>query len=179
MAGMQLIRELDRNRIKYEAMIQRFGQKAAHTAYRRALSHSGRKTYTAVKKSLRLQTSFKASEVTKSTRFVGPNRASLSFKIIGTGRHRGLRNFGAKQFRYGVRARVWGKAQKFKSAFIVDSLSGHAFVRSGSGRYPIRVMYGPSIPKELVKDETKDTFDEALPDLHRRAIHELKRVLTV
>lgn len=179
MAGMQLVRELDRNRIKYEAMIQRFGDKAANTAYRRALNHSGRKTYTAVKKSLREQTSFKAAEVTKATRFIGPNRVNLSFKIVGRGRHRGLRNFGAKQFRYGVRARVWGKVQKFKSAFIVDSLSGHAFVRSGSARLPIRVMYGPSIPKELVKDQTKETFEESLPDLHRRAVHELKRILRV
>lgn len=181
MAGMKIVRELDRNRIKYEAMIQRFGDKAANTAYRRALDQEGKKTNTAIKNTLVKQTSIKKGEVNKSISFIGPSRDNLSFKIVGTGRHRGLRNFGAVQFSYGVRVKdMWGKKQrKFKSAFIVPRLNAHAFVRTGSARFPIRVMYGPSIPKEMVKDEARDVFDEALPNLHIAAIEKLKQALKV
>ena len=64
-------------------------------------------------------------------------------------RHRptpALSVFGAKQFSYGVRAKIWGRAQTYRSAFIVGRFGGNVFKRTSKARFPIEQLWGPAVP---------------------------------
>ena len=83
---------------------------------------------------------------------------------------------------YGVKAKPWGKSRKFKGAFIFAGhaksgqaiAGGHVFKRSTKASTPIEKMYGPSIPKEMLKDETAEAFEAATGDLANRIAHEIR-----
>ena len=81
------------------------------------------------------------------------SRLKLETRIVGTGRHLPLSIFGAKQFSYGVRARVWGRAQIYRSAFVVDRFGGNVFKRTSKARFPIEQLWGPAVPVEMLRDE--------------------------
>jgi predicted glycosyl hydrolase (DUF1957 family) len=97
-----------------------------------------------------------------------------------------LREFGARQFSWGVRARVWGETQRYDGMFIYagtfrsgqEIASGHVFQRVTTRSLPIAKQYGPSVPTEMVRNasaqEFNRTVDEMLP---ARIRHELSRLL--
>lgn len=89
-----------------------------------------------------------------------------------------LKYFAARQFRYGVRAKPWNKPQRFKSAFIVQSISGHVFKREGKARLPIEMLWGPAIPKEMMKEKTVNAFTRSTDGIASRAVHELSRIMS-
>jgi len=172
-----VIKDLDQTRVRFEANVRRVGEKDAKTAFARALRHEGRKAHTAVKRSLRTQTSVKTGDIAKEVKFQGPKRDALTAEIRSTGKHRNISYFGAKQFSYGVRAKVWGRAQRFPSAFFIGQYSNNVFVRQGKPRFPVRQVVGPSLPREMVRDETLEAFESKLNDVSQRAMHELTRIL--
>jgi hypothetical protein len=59
----------------------------------------------------------------------------------------------------------------------VGSLAGNAFVREGKARLPIKKMFGPAIPKEMVQHETKRAFEETQPDVLAEALRQLQRII--
>ena len=61
--------------------------------------------------------------------------------------------FSAKQFTYGVRSRIWGKSQGLRSAFVVKRFGGGVFKRTDKARAPVEQLWGPSVPKEMLRDE--------------------------
>lgn len=64
-----------------------------------------------------------------------------------------LIKFGAKQFSYGVRAKLKGGAKKYPGAFVATMRSGHTgvFRRRGKARLPITELHGPSLGKVFAK----------------------------
>lgn len=150
----------------------------------RALNHTGDKAYTAVRHALVEQTSAsralidEALKKTPASTNKGGSTA-LHYEIGGSGRALPLREFGAVQFSKGVRAKVWGRLQTYRHTFIVDRLSSQVFVRTGRSRLPIRLVYGPSIAKELVKDQSLAAFEKTAKELNDRVMHELQRLLIV
>lgn len=174
-----VIKELDQTRIRYEAMVQEVGEGAAALAFSRALNHEGRKTFTAVKRELRKQTDIPQFMITASMAFKSSSQRNLRTIISGSGKELPLRLFKPSEFSYGVRAKVWGKHQTYRSAFIVAEYQGNVFHRTSKKRFPIQGMFGPSIPKEMVKDETLETFEQSGNTVMDRAMHELSRILKV
>ena len=174
-----VIKDLDQTRIRYQAMVQQVGEGAAALAFSRALNHEGRKTFTAVKRSLRKQTDIPPFMITASMAFKSSSQRNLRTIISGSGKELPLRLFKPSQFSYGVRAKVWGKHQTYRSAFIVAKYGGNVFHRTSKKRFPIQKMFGPSIPKEMVKDETLETFEQSGNAVMDRAMHELSRILKV
>ena len=172
-----ILRDLDRTRVAFEAMVRRVGKGDATTAFRRALNHEGRKSFSAVRRALRRQTGIKMGEINAALRYRGPSGQALRAVITGTGGPVALRQFGARQFSYGVRAKPWGRAQQFRSAFIIGSLGGHVYKRSGKDRLPIQKLWGPSIPREMLRHETRTTFEQSAQHVAPRAMHELSRLL--
>ena len=72
-----------------------------------------------------------------------------------------LKEFSPRQTKAGVSAAPWGKRRVFPHSFI--GKNGHVFVRGKVdgkrvGRLPIYKLFGPNIPKEMVKDEAEKTF---------------------
>lgn len=174
-----VIRDLDQTRIHYEAAVQRVGEGVANRAFSRALNHEGRRTFTAVKRELRRQTSIPTAIITAGTR-VRPARVNnLVFTIEGRGRHLGLDVFRARQFSYGVRAKVWERFQRYPHAFIVPAYSNRVFVRQSASRFPLRQLWGPAIPTEMLRDATRDTFEARSINVLDRATHELQRIMDV
>ena len=174
-----VIKDLDQTRVRYEAMVQRVGEGSAALAFSRALNHEGRKSFTAVKRALRKQTGIPPFMITAAMAFRSSSRRNLRTIISGSGKELPLSLFKPAQFSYGVRARVWGKHQIYRSAFIIASYGGNVFHRTSKKRFPVEQMFGPSIPKEMVKDQTLETFERSGNAIMDRAMHELARILKV
>lgn len=181
-----IIRDLDQTRIHFEAAVARLGEQAATRAFNRALNSEGNKVRTQVRRTLRQQsrtlrqqTGAKAALINRETRSIRSTFSNLTYTIEARGDYLGLSHFSPRQFAYGVRAKPWGRWQRFDSAFLVGSLAGNAFVREGSARLPIRKMFGPAIPKEMVQDATRDAFEAAQPDVLAEATRQIEQLLDV
>lgn len=172
-----IIRDLDQTRIHFEAAIQRVGDDAATRAFTRALNSEGNKVRTQVRRTLRQQTGARSALINRETRSFRASFSNLTYTIEARGDYLGLSYFSPRQFRYGVRARPWGRFQRFEGAFLVGSRGNNAFVREGAARFPIKKMFGPAIPKEMVKDETRRAFEEGQPDVLAEATRQLQRIL--
>ena len=174
-----IIRDLDQPRIHFEAAVARLGEQAATRAFNRALNSEGNKVRTQVRRALRQQTGAKAALINRETRSIRSTFSNLTYTIEARGDYLGLSHFSPRQFAYGVRAKPWGRWQRFDSAFLVGSLANNAFVREGSARLPIRKMFGPAIPKEMVQDATRDVLEAAQPDVLAEATRQIEQLLDV
>lgn len=85
-----------------------------------------------------------------------------------------------------LRARVLARVKKnssrkvIKHAFSADLKSGHngIFVRAGKSRFPIKQLYGPSVPQMIgSKSVSKQIEEKASVTLEKRLDHEINRVL--
>ena len=172
-----IIRDLDQTRVHFEAAVHNVGKQAAVRAFSRALNSEGTKVRTQVRRALTQQTGAKAALISSETRTIRSSFANLSYTIEARGDYLGLSHFGPRQFGYGVRAKPWGRWQRFESAFLVGSLANNAFVREGKARLPIKKMFGPAIPKEMVRDATRDAFEAAQPQVLAEATRQIGRLL--
>lgn len=169
---------------RFQDAAEVLGTAKAKKAYGRAINHTGRKGFTGVKRVLAGQVGMTQTKLVKKgnikTRSAHGNE--LSFVIFSTGSHLSLKEFGAKQFGYGVRAKPWGNSRRFKSAFIFAGNSksgkfvgnGHVFKRTTNSALPIEKLHGPAIPNEMVKGDSAKAFDKSSKDLGRRIRHEIK-----
>ncbi|MDP9590335.1 UNVERIFIED_ORG: hypothetical protein J2W19_002894 [Shinella zoogloeoides] len=61
---------------------------------------------------------------------------------------------------------------------ISRKLNGHVFIRTTKDRFPIEMLFGPSVPEEIVRGESERVFRETVADmLPKRVAHELGRML--
>jgi citrate lyase gamma subunit len=106
--------------------------------------------------------------------------------IYASGRPISLKHFGARQFSFGVRAKVWGETRRYASHFINAGRwnsgnpvsRGHVFQRVGKKRLPIEKIDGPSIPEGLIAGEATHAFTSTVETmLPARVSHELGRLL--
>lgn len=179
----------------FSNQLSALGAGKARVAMARAVNHAGNKAYTRVIQALLKQTSAPRAVVraaVKKRHAAHKGDGAIEFVIYSRGSELPLRMFAPKQFTFGVRAKVWGRMQRFESAFINAGrwnsgnaiAGGHVFVRTGgfnpaSGRNnAIEKMYGPSIPKELALGETAETFQQvSRAEVEKRLRHELGRML--
>ena len=151
-----------------------------HAAMRRAINHTGDRTFTIVKRTLSKQIGAPQRVIVQygKVRTVRAGGGSLDYLIIARGGPIPLKHFRARQTRKGVTASPWNNRKTYKSAFIVNSLGGHAFWREGKSRLPIKRIAGPNVPKEMVKDEVAAAFQSTVASfLAPRVEHEV-RVIT-
>jgi hypothetical protein len=158
----------------------------AHDAYRRALNKVGDKARTLVKRELSAQTGLSQKDVVKygAYRVVRANYGSLAYRIVSTGSEVPLRAFRAVQGPKGVRASPWGERQLFESAFIYAGRwnsgkpvgGGHVYKRIGAESLPIEKLYGPSVPKEMVKGATLAAWQSVAAELPARVAHEVTQL---
>jgi hypothetical protein len=95
---------------------------------------------------------------------------NLEYLIRSDGGFMYLKDFGPIQRKHGVRARPWGKSRLFEGAFINNGLHGLVMHKTGirkktkAGNYAgqmrdvIENMFGPAIPKEMVKTAVQTVF---------------------
>ena len=172
-----IIRDLDKTRIHFEAAVQRVGEQEANRAFNRALNSEGDKIRTKVRRELRIQTGAKTALINRETRSIKASFSNLTYTIEARGDFLGLSHFAPSQFKYGVRAKLWGRFQRFPGAFLVGGLGNNAFVRETAARFPIKKMFGPSIPREMLKDATARAFQDAQPDVLTEATRQIQRII--
>jgi len=147
-------------------------------ALRRAINHTGDKARTQISRVLVKQTGLKYSKVRQALRTMPASTASLVYRIIARGGYTSLKEFGARQTRKGVSASPWGKRRLFLHAFIAPSLGGHVFIRKGKGHGPIHKLWGPALPAEMVKAESKAAFERTVAtELPARLMVEVNAIL--
>lgn len=161
--------------------VYRLGESKARRIYSQAMNRKGRTGYTRVVRAIAKQSSIKQKDVRAETRFIRASPATLTTTIKGAGGAFPLRYFKAKQFNFGVRAKVWGRSQRFKSAFIyagtpksgIPVSGGNVFRRTSGSSYPIKRMHGPAVPVEMLKDDSVDAFE----DNARAILTEVERLI--
>lgn len=183
-----IIRPLDDVMARFGKSLARLSAGNAHKVMARAMNYEGRKTFVLVKRVLRKQTSIPRPIIEKSTKFrqagvrLGGN---LEVAIEGRGRELSLKRFGARQFKAGVKATVWGKRQFYRGTFINAGTYnsgqpvayGHVFHRLSPRSLPIQKVFGPSVPKEMVKGETERAFYSSAELIVNRVGKEIAAVL--
>jgi hypothetical protein len=188
MAGMTIIITPGDDVLRrYSNQIGAIGEGKAQAAMGRAINRTVDMVYTQTVRVLVRQTSAPRSVVVASMRkkYASTSGGALEGMIIAKGRELPLKMFKPVQFKAGTKATVWGKRQLFKGAFmgprpgaIALALKGHVWTRTSEARLPIKKMFGPSIPKEMVKDQSAAQFESmAPPILARRLEHEIGRML--
>ncbi|MFN4140270.1 hypothetical protein [Aestuariivirga sp.] len=155
--------EADDVRIRFEVACHRVGEGEARRAFSMALNKEGRKSFTQLRRSLVQQSSIPRGAVNAATRFQSSTRGTMATVTSGTGRHLPLSFFGSKQFSYGVRAKIWGRAQTFRSAFVVKRYDNGVFKRTSKARFPIEQLWGPSVPKEMLRAQAYAAWQDQNP----------------
>lgn len=188
---IQIVAGADSMLKRYGNMLGAVGAGKARQAMARAVNYGGRKTAVQVRRALVKQTSIKRATINAQVRTKAAahrGTGDIEFVIFARGSEIPLAQFGARQFSWGVRAKVWGRMQRFPSTFgapgdnpkVVAALGGQVFVRTSADRLPIEKVYGPSIPKEMVIGESKEAFEtHAVSETERRLRHELGRLLAL
>jgi hypothetical protein len=163
--------------VNLEGLLRQVGNQAPH-AIRRAVNHTGDKAVTQVARTLARQTGVKYGAAKKALFVQRANYDRGVYRISAKGGYLSLKEFGARQTKAGVSAMVWGKRRVFPHSFVSQKLGGHVFVRMGKDRNPIRKMWGPALPAELVKDETAAMFLSTVEaELPARVAHEVAALL--
>lgn len=172
---------------KWGKQLKALGDGKAHKAMARALNAEGGKMKTAVKKAVSQQSSIPSRRVESALKVkkAGVNLgADLTFSVESRDGHIPLKAFSPRQNATGTTAKVWGRSKLHAGAFMgprpglmASALNGHVMKRSGPGRLPIEKLWGPAVPKEMVKDAAKSAFEEAGPKVLARMERELKKVI--
>ena len=153
---------------------------AAPIAIARALNWTGNKARTQVARTLARDTGVGYGVIRKALRTTPASPAKLTYEIGVSGAHIPLAEFHARQTRRGVSAAPWGQRRVFPHTFIVGQLGGQVFKREGRARLPIRKLWGPSLPIELVRGASPAAFEtSAAADLPQSLAHELGRLFSV
>ncbi len=146
---------------RFEEAVAALGSTKATRAYRMALNTTGKRVFTQVKRTVAKQMGASQALVVKygHLRRVPASGVSLETRIESAGGYIPLMDFSARQTSKGVTASPWGQRRLFKSTFVLTRIGGHVFRRTGADRLPIEKLWGPAVPKELVRDESKAAFE--------------------
>ena len=145
----------------------------------RALNRTATETRTAMTRALVKQTGIKHAVVRRQLTVDNASRGSLTAVIKAKGGFQSLKDTGARQTKKGVSAAPWGKRRVFPGTFIIGRYGGNVYKRTSKKRFPLHKLFGPAIPREFPKDQSKAAFDATVPAvLAKRLEHELSRLLS-
>ncbi len=180
---------------QYSNALGHLGERDGHKALARAVNRTTNTVHSRVVRAVAKQSSIPTrivrDQVKKHTVRPG-GMGTLEGIVYARGNPISLKEFRARQFSYGVKAKVWGKQTRFEGMFIFAGTyrsgkhvgNGHVFQRKGgysskSGRNnAIEKQFGPAVPTEIVRNEAKDEFERTVQHmLPQRVQHELARLL--
>jgi hypothetical protein len=160
-------------------MIERLDPRRARMALSVGVNATIRQTRAKARQNVAKESSIKAGRVAKGLTIDEYSTPStLSATVLGSGRPISLKEFGARQTRKGVSARVWGRRQMYPGAFIVESIGGHVLHRLTSMRFPIEKMWGAGIAQVMSQDHVSSVIlDFGQTRLHVNAQRQLDRYI--
>lgn len=143
-----------------------------------AVNHTVAKAETSVKRALMSQTGLRSADIGKELKRYSASLGRPEASIKSDGPYHRLSEFAARQTTGGVSAAPWGERRVFPHTFFVPAYGGGVFRRQGKSRFPVEQLWGPAIPKEMVKDASLDAFDRVVAvDLPARMAHEWRRLM--
>ena len=166
--------------VRLEQLFYRAGNQAPH-AIRRALNHTGAKAVTRMSRAIAAQTGAGYGAVKKALTIRQATYSRIAFEIIGRGAYLSLKEFKPNQTRKGVSAAPWNKRRVFPHTFGpgIAKLGGHVYVRTTKKRTPLKKLWGPAIPNEMVKAQSADAFYSTVQsELPARIEHEIGAILS-
>jgi hypothetical protein len=149
-----LKQQLDHELIRLSAKIPQ--------AIARGLNEGGDKVRTQVQHALQRQTGLAMyRSVTSRVHTIRAHPGKLDYQIIAKGKPAiPIKEFRARLGLHGVVAFPWAKEHDFKRSFVGKGrVSGGFLARVGKERFPVRRLFGPSLAKELDKDESAQAFN--------------------
>ena len=167
--------------MRFEKAAEALGsQSRAYTAFRRALNDTSRRAFTQVKRAVSKQMGTTQQAVVNhgKLRRIPAAGTKLETSINSSGGYLPTALFAARQTKSGVSAAPWATRRIFPHTFIVKKLGGNVFHRTGKGRLPIQKHFGPAVPKELVRDQSKAAFETIASTFFPAEVMRQVRVLT-
>lgn len=153
----------------------------------RTLNAEGDKMRNQVRRALVKQTGLKRAVIVRAVRRRGASPGDLSYTLTTRGGNIRLKFFGAKEFRYGVRAKPRNVSTTYKGAFIKGGqfpnrkglkFGGEVKERVGKGRLPLRtVRSNVYIPEEMVTGDSAKAFYSTSSSLARQLDRQLRSIL--
>jgi len=152
---------------------KKYVQKALVTA----LNKVGAEVVTQAKRELKDATGLKAGVVAKKTKKDKARRGDEEYSIFIKSRYLNVIEFGARQTKRGVSAKVWGKRKIYRGAFINSGRnSGKQLVFKKRKDDPKRIeaLHGASLPREFQRQDMEKIFKKKIktrfPILFKRAV---------
>ena len=158
---------------------RKYVQKAMVTA----LNKVGAEVVTQAKRELKDATGLKAGVVAKKIKKDKARKGDETYSIHIKSRYLNVIEFGARQTKKGVSAKVWGKRKVYRGAFIRSGRnSGKQLVFKKRKNTPKRIeaLHGASLPREFERQDMAKIFNKKIktrfPILFKRALefHMLK-----
>lgn len=189
MFGQIEIRFNDDELLRFQNMLGAVGEAQGRAALARAVNRVTRTVEGRVIKAIVKQSSIPRKIVRKAinTKLAAhKGEGPITGKVYATGDDVSLKHFAAKQFAFGVKAKIWGKWERFPGTFIFAGTyrsgqvvaNGQVWQRVSIKSLPIVKMTGPAVPDELVRDTSEQVFYDTVREmLPARAMHELSRLL--
>lgn len=174
---------------RFENMIGALGAGKARQALARAVNRTTKTVEGRVVRAIAKQSSIPTKIVRRSikTRLAAhKGNTPLIGSVRAIGDDLSLKHFSAKQFSFGVKAKIWGSWHRFPTTFIWAGTyrsgkavaNGHVWQRTTKDSLPIELQRGPAVPDELVKNESLKQYEATVRTmLPARAMHELTRLL--
>ncbi len=190
MASQQIKIQLADDELKrFQNQVAALGEGKARVGMARATNRVTRMVRTRVIREIVKQSSIPRDIVARSVNMklaAHAGQGPVYGVVFAKGDDLSLKHFRAKQFSFGVKAKIYGQFHRFPGTFIWAGTfrsgqavaNGHVFQRSTSKSLPIELQTGPAVPDELVRDQSLLAYEglvrTALP---ARVSHELGRML--
>ena len=140
---------------------KKYVQKAMVTA----LNKVGAEVFTQAKRELKDATGLKIGVVAKGLAKDKARRGDETYTIRIKSRYKNVIEFGARQTKKGVSAKVWGKRRVYKHAFIASGKnSGKQLVFGKTRGNPkkLKALHGPSLPREFQRQDMESLFNKKI-----------------
>jgi len=104
-------------------------------------------------RSISQQSGLPVNQVRERVPLARANRYTLEAAISARKYAPNLIRYSARQTKPGVSANAWRQRKVYRGTFIANK-GRTVFARVGPERLPIKAVYGPSVPRTFIKDET-------------------------
>ena len=161
--GMALVVDLGPAVKEIAEYLSKFSKEVKNRALYNALNHEGDKLRTRVRRAVVAQTGFSYGYVSAHFKEVRANPGRLEYRIIANDRAQPLARFatGLVAGQKGVNVKAWNKSRYIKNAFVVSFGGSLQIVKRVAKTHPkggklgVKVMYGPKIPREHLREAEK------------------------
>ena len=142
-----------------------------------SLNKIGAEVFTQAKRELKDATGLKVGVVAKGLKKDKARRGDETYTINIKSRYKNVIEFGARQTKKGVSAKVWGKRRVYKGAFIGSGRNSGkqlVFGKSKRKKNKLKALHGASLPREFHREDMAKIFNKKIktrfPILFKRAL---------